>query len=645
MIRWALLLALAAGAVAYSLWVYLRVELPVTWGRRLAVVRATALVVLLLLLFDVRLPGALGADGGAGRWVLLDASLSMGAAPADGTSAWDAAVRRANELDRAGWNVVTFGAGTELGAPESSAGPTELNTLLAPALTRAVEAGVTRVRVLSDMRFEDAVAVRSALGSLPLDVEFERFGEEMPNAGIALLDVPDLARAEGSVTAEVEVYGGAPDDSLSVQIFEEGEVVAETRVPAPSTGLRARVPIDLPTPSGSGRVRYTARVSLPDDAFPSDDEAVAYASVGTEERALVVLSLKPDWEPRYLLPVLEEVTGLPGLGYLRAGPDRYVPMGRALDRGGPVDSATVRSAAGDAALLVVHGLSAGSEAWVRDLVGRPGPDLYLLDDPTGADLLDIATGDPRGEEWYVSSDLPPSPIAGSLAGMQFQGLPPLTDVLLPTDPARARGALFVQLRGAGPLEAAIHLEETAGDRTGVVLASGWWRWAAREDGLEAYRHVWSGVAGWLLSGESVTGAQARPVRWVVDRGQPVGWSAPVDGVERHVIVTRGDSLVTQTTVVDRGVFDLGVLAPGQYGYRVEGAEGDTLATGRFDVAETTEEMAVAPLQAGDSELAEGGSMGPDREPGEPLRTKPWPYLLMLALLCGEWIGRRRSGLR
>jgi hypothetical protein len=132
---------------------------------------------------------------------------------------------------------------------------------------------------------------------------------------------------------------------------------------------------------------------------------------------------------------------------------------------------------------------------------------------------------------------------------------------------------------------------------------------------------------------------------VVDRGQPVTWSAPVDGIERHVIVSQGDSLVTETTVVDRGVFDLGVLAPGRYGYRVEGAASDTLATGRFDVAETTEEMAVAPLQVGDSELAEGGSTGPDREPGEPLRTKPWPYLLMLALLCGEWIGRRRSGLR
>jgi hypothetical protein len=386
-------------------------------------------------------------------------------------------------------------------------------------------------------------------------------------------------------------------------------------------------------------------VTLPGDAFSSDDQAVAYATVGTEERALVVLSLRPDWEPRYLLPVLEEVTGLSGLGYLRAGPDRYVPMGRALDRGGPVDSATVRSAAEDAALLVLHGLDARSEPWVRALVGRPGPEALLIDDPSAAEMLGLATGDPREGEWYVSSDIPTSPIAGSLAGMDFQGLPPVTSVLLPTDPARVRGSLFMQLRGAGPLEAMVHLEEDQGGRTAVLLATGLWRWAARDGGREAYRHVWSGIAGWLLGGESVLGAQPRPLRWVVERGESVSWTAPVDGVERRLVVTRGDSLVTETTVQDRSAFETGVLPPGQYDYRVEGPAGDTLATGRFDVADATGEMAPPPLVADGTELAEGSAPGADRDAGAPLRTEPWPYLLVILLLCGEWIGRRRSGLR
>ena len=358
-----------------------------------------------------------------------------------------------------------------------------------------------------------------------------------------------------------------------------------------------------------------------------------------------MVSVRPDWEPRYLLPVLEEVTGLSGFGYLRAGPDRYVPMGRALDRGGPVDSATVRRATEDAALLVLHGLGAADEAWVRSLVDRPGPDVVLLDDPAGAEIIGIPTGDRRDGEWYVSSDVPTSPIAGSLVGTGFQGLPPLTNVLLPTDPAQVRGSLFVQLRGAGPLEAAVHLEEGANGRTAVLLASGLWRWAARDSGRDAYRQLWSGIAGWLLAGESVPGAQARPTQWVVARGERVTWSAPLDGVQRRVVVSRGDSAVAEVTVQDRGSFETGVFPPGQYDYRVEGASGDTLGTGRFDVAEATSEM-TAPAMVPEAQtrvLASGVAGAGDQ--GSPLRTEPWPYLLVITLLCGEWIGRRRSGLR
>ena len=29
----------------------------------------------------------------------------------------------------------------------------------------------------------------------------------------------------------------------------------------------------------------------------------------------------------------------------------------------------------------------------------------------------------------------------------------------------------------------------------------------------------------------------------------------------------------------------------------------------------------------------------------PVRTSPWPYLLILGVLCGEWTLRRRAGLR
>jgi len=644
MARWILFFALAVGAVAYTFWLYLRVELRVRRSHLLATLRAVSLLVILALLFDFRLP-LLRGDGAPSEWVLLDASLSMIATNPGGESAWEVAEGRARELEREGWTVVAFGANTESLDEIGVGQPTAASTLLAPVLGQAVESGVDRVRVLSDFRFQDPVAVSAALASLPLEVEFERFGEGVSNAGVSRLEVPDLVRAEGSVTAELEVHGGNPGDSITVIISEEDSEVAEVRVVAPSPGFRSRVPIALPTPSETGRVRYQATVALESDGFPSDDTAVSYASVGYEEEALVLISLQADWEPRFLLPVMEEVTGLPGLGYLRVGPDSFVPMGRAVERGLPVDSASVGLAASSAAVLVLHGLGSNADEWARNLSVRPGRNVLLVVDAEGAELAGVPTGDPRDGEWYVSQEIPASPIAGSLVGVDVQGLPPLTDVLLPTDPTQVRGSLLTQLRGAGPLEAALHLDDRAEGRVAVTLSSGFWRWAARQGGREAYRRLWSGVAGWLLAGQALTNGEVRPTQWTVERDQPVIWSVPDDGVKPRIIISSADSIVLDTIVTSNGLVSTGVLPPGQYSYRVEHDLEELVVEGRFDVAASTLEMVTAPEQpqivssesTSDSGSEEGGS--------RPLRTQPWPYLLVITLLCAEWVGRRRSGLR
>lgn len=645
MIRWIVFLTLASGLVAYAFWLYLRVELRVPASRGLAVARALTLVTLLALLFDVRLPGGSGGDGAP--WVLLDASLSMGARAAGGASAWDAASARAAELEDQGWRVVSFGTSAEPLELDGETEPTEPTSLLTPALQRAAEAGVARVRVLSDMRFDDQVAVRAAVQALPLTVDFESFGSDVVNAGISSLVVPDLALAEGSVTAEIEVHATGAD-SLLVRVLEEGRPVAETRVSAPTPGLRSRVRLDLPTPASTGRVRYTASVAVEGDGFPSDDEAVRYASVGHQEGALVLVSFRPDWEPAHVLPVLEEVTGLPTLGYLRVGANRFMPMGSAPDRGATVDSATVGRAAADAALLVLHGFGADANAWARSLVARPGRKVLFPGDAEGAAWAGVPSGDPREGEWYASADVPTSPIAGALAGATLQGLPPLTDVLLPDDPAAVRSALLVQLRGAGAPEVALHLDDREDGRVAVALASGFWRWSAREGGREAYRRVWSGVAGWLLADQAVAASVLRPTQWVVARDEPIEWAVPADSSEVRLVVTPADGAggtFVDTTVVGGRALATRPLPPGPYSYRVEAPSGDTLGAGRFDVAAATAELAVEPTEAGSLGAAGEGSRAEIERPGSPLRTKPWPYLFVIGLLCAEWIVRRRSGLR
>lgn len=634
--------ALAAGLVAYSFWVYLRVELPVAAGRWLALVRSVALVVLLLLLFNPRLPVGDGR-GASGRWVLLDGSLSMSAVEDDGTTAWLDASERADALLAQGWPVVRFGGESLQRESPTTTDPDRLESRLAPALTAAAEAGVREVRVLTDARLEDVVAIRSALEALPLEVVFESFGDAIPNAGIARFDVPDVLRADGTPVAELDVFGEGVGDSITVDILEEGRPVATVSVPAPSFGLRSTTTVELPTPAESGRVRYEARVTQASDGFPADDIAVAYTNVGYEEGGVVLVSFRPDWEPRYLLPVLEEVTGLGGSGYLRAGEDRFVPMGRAIDRAGPVDSATVRHAASEATILVVHGIGTAAGAWAAALIAGPGPRLVFPDDPAGAALIGLDVTGPRDGEWYVSPDVPTSPIAGSLSGVTLEGLPPLSDVLTPLTPLPAP-PLLLQLRGTGAPEGALVLSNRPAGRAAVALASGYWRWAMREAGREAYRRLWSGVAGWLLADRSMASAAPRPVRWVFDRSEPVEWSMPTDAAGLRIHIESPEVTVVDTTIAGSGPVSLGGLGPAEYTYAVVAAEGDTVSTGRFDVSSTTLEMLPRRVDPPLSSGVRSASISESR--GElPLRTTPWPYLLVLTLLCVEWIVRRRIGLR
>ena len=650
MMRVLLFVLLAAALAGYAFWIYERVELSVPAARRLAIARACVLAIVLMLLFDFRLP-AFGEGSNPTRWALLDASLSMNATGPDGTRAWEAAAARALELERQGWNVVRFGDG-RLRSGSAEGGPADgLGSQLAPALQAAAESGARQVRVLSDLRFEDAVAARAALETLPMSVEFEGFGGPVVNAGIGRFVVPDLLQPDGRPVAEVEVHGGTPGDSIAVEIAEEGRAVATVRLPAPSAGLRSRATVELPTPADQGRRRYTARVvsgagpsagGAPADAFPDDDQAVTYTSVGFEEGALVFVSLRPDWEPRYLLPVLAEVTGMSAFGYLRAGPDRFVRLGRTPDRGPPADSAAVRRAMSDAAVLVVHGLGADSPAWISSLVARPGRRLILPADPAGAEAIGVEVAAARPGEWYASPDVPTSPIAGSLAGVALQGLPPLADVMVPTVRA-GQPPLHLQLRGAGSPESAFVLLDRPSGRAAVVLASGFWRWSMRDAGREPYRRLWSGVAGWLLADERVASAQARPTRWVVPRGDPIEWSLPGDTVGARIVVSDSTDAVLDTTVVGSGAATP-ALAPGSYRYAVLTAEGDTTATGRFDVEASTLEMLPA-VAAPEAPVRAASLAGTDDALGRPLRTLPWPYLLILLLLCGEWIVRRRSGLR
>jgi hypothetical protein len=637
--RLALFLTVAVLAVAYAVWVYVRMELAVPVRGRLAALRAASLLLLVILLFDPRLPNGGGVP--TERWVLLDRSLSMG-------EEWPAAAARAADLADEGWTVVGFGDGLISGGETAMpAAPDAFRTLLADALERSAEVGVGSVTVISDGRFEDPVRIEAALGALPLTVSFELMEGSRVHAGVDELLVPDDERGGSARTATFEVYGSGAD-SVDVEIREEGALVAAGRYSLPAPGFRQPIEIEVPPANGTGRLRYTATARVEADVFPSDDTAVDYAMAGHPEGALILISLRPDWEPRYLLPVLEQVTGLPARGYLRVGTDRFAAMGRAADRGAPLDSAAVRAAAQDAALLVIHGVDGREDAWATALVsGARGRTLFFPVRAGGAYLAGVQTAPARGGEWYASQSLPPSSLAGDLGRIRVQGLPPLTGVLPLAGDTDGDVPLTVQLSGTGSGQAALVLRTVPAGRQAVTLASGFWRWGAREgDGRDAYRTLWSGVAGWLLSGDGAASSpEVQPTKWVFARGEEVVFRVP--GPEEGRVRLKIDSsveTVMDTTLESGTPSGLGVFEPGLYSYSVVEGGAGVSGAGRFDVEARTDEMVPATFRAVSAEgtPVAGGVIG---SRGLPVRTMMWPYLLIIALLCIEWIARRRAGLR
>jgi hypothetical protein len=528
-------------------------------------------------------------------------------------------------------------------------------TQLAPLLERALEAGAGEVIVLSDLRFADPVAVRDLLESGGLSVRFEDLSAPATDAGVARFELPSALSSEGPSFAQVGVHAseGAAGRTATVEVHEGDRIVFSRDVVLAQPGLIAEVPVELPPPQARGSVRYEARVRLAQDAFPGDDARVSYGTVDPEEGLLVAVALVPDWELRFLLPVLEQVTGLSTRGYVRMTGERYLATGGAGPPQGLVDADEVRRRMQSAELVVLHGLSQSDPEWLLEAASAARRVVLLPRDPSGAQTMSVTARPPLAGEWYVVPEIPPSPLTADLAGASWQGLPPLSGVFPVVGDAEAASALSVQLAGDGSEESALLLQSDEDGRRALVLASGFWRWAFRTGApRESYRRLWAGVAGWLLGDPGLGGSAAlRPEKRVVARDDPVRWAAPgLAGQQVTLNVARGDSTVLDTVLTppQDGVLQTGVLPPGTYRYRASWTAGEGgSAEGNFDVEAYTDELRHAPAREllEPRSTAEGGDgerlVGSQR----PLRTHPAPYLLLLSLLCGEWVVRRRKGLR
>ncbi len=663
---WFLLAGAAAALLAAFLYRYR--ELPVRGRGLLAFLRILAFLLVGFLLANPGVPGLdpdRPARGGVRVLIHADPSLEL---PGTEGRLLDEVMVRAEALGRMGATLALAIPGeraTE--AVDASALPRR--TLPAPGVdlaagvARLAELGADTIVLLSTLRISAAEWDRLQR-STGVPLRIERFGGGVRNVAVAELDLPERIPAGGGVEGSVALFGegGAPGDEVEVEIRGDGTLLERLVLPLPEPGSVARADFRLPVPpDGRDGVRYTARVTAEGDVFPADDERVRWVEIGEPVGGVLLLSFRPDWEPGVLLPVLTEVTGLEGEGYLSAG-GRWLSLESGDAPVRTLEASALAARMASASLLVLHGIGSALEAPLRVEVEAHPRVLLLPDGPEGTVLVGVQSERAGSGDWPVLPEIPPSPVRPFLEGVRLGTVPPLGEVLVQVGGVEGLPVLRIRPEGSDRSAAAVILVTSGERRRAVALATGFWRWGVRDgEPRSLYRGLWAGVAGWLLERSGTPGfIGVRPGRPVVDRG-PISWivspefqggevqlqSSGEGGTEpRPGLETGPDSAPPESFPIGTaGSLQSPPLPPGRYQYTARAPDGGGEVNGSFEVEAWVPSLRHPPVEGPRSETILAAGESGDQAQTRPLRTHPLPYLLLLGLLSAEWIGRRRIGLR
>ena len=580
-----------AAGVALAAVTYLWLERLGRRGVLPLVFRALAWSALGLLLINLGCPAR---DEAGKPLVLLDRSLSMGAAGGRGAEARDTAARLGE--------VREFGGG---------------RSLLRPALTAAAAAG-RPVFVVTDGEIEDAAELPADLLARTGVRLFER--KATPDIAVTRISGPARVASGDSivVTAEIRALGGAAPESVAVLLD------------GPDRRLATRVARLGPTRSARIRLRTSAARLAPGehilriridsgDAEPRTDVRLHRVTV-LPTPGIVLAAAPADWDSRFLYAALKDVADLPVCGFARLG-DRW----RLLRDLSVVGDEQVRQAVRRADLLILKGEPAmGAEAARARGVWRW---------PSG----ESENAGPVQGDWYLQAGTG-SPLDGAFAGAPIDSFPPAVQMLTRRAAETEWIALAARNGRRGPEWPAVVGRDGGRVREVTVLADGLWRWAFRGGASEqAYRAWVAATVTWLLAGADSAQGVARPLRPVVQQGLPlvfewVGGGAPRPTPVRWIGAPAG----TPDTLRFDGAGHAEVrLPPGTYQYRLEPAGSGTVAVEVYSDELLPRAPTLAARTASPTETRSQRSS----------RDLPWLFLAVLLGLTGEWVARRRMGLR
>jgi hypothetical protein len=595
-----LLVALAAAALAA--FTYLRLEGIGRRGWPALVCRALAWTAIGLLVLNVSCPVSSTA---LRPLVLLDGSLSMVGAGGRWAEARDSSAR---------WGEVRR-FGDERGGADTT--PDRGRSLLGPALL-AASSSDRPLLVVTDGEIEDAP-------DLPRDLIARtgiRLFPRTKRSDLAITRVtgPSRVTAGDSIRLEIdlEFQGDSAPDTASVRILTGRTKILTRRLKLANGRVRSMVLI----PSAQvGPGDHLLEVSL---AGWKDDEArtdtrLHYVSVAPSP-GVVLLAVPGDWDSRFLYRALRDVAQLPVRGFVRLDAEHW----RSMSDLSAVPAERVRQAARRADLLVLKGGAAAfaEGTTARGILSWPAP---------------VAEDAELPGDWYLSAD-PGSPLAGAFLGQPVDSFPPAVE-LMPVEPGAGDWvALTAQLGRRGPPRPAIVGRQEGRTRRVVFAVDGLWRWAFRGGSSEeSYRSLVAATASWLLAGADSVRGVARLARPVVENGRPLvfEWAGP-GTPEPTAIAWTGDGAPAPDTLrFDGSGHALVWLRPGAYRYRLSGGGAGTAAVESY-----SEEFLSRPVV-----LTARDPTAPIAAGRRSAREWPWLFALCILALAGEWLARRRLGLR
>jgi len=510
--------------------------------------------------------------------------------------------------------------------------PSDGASRIRPAVDRAAALGRPLV-LITDGEVDDAEALAEAPAGSSVRV-LPRAAKR--DAAVSELTVPGSATAGDTLQLSLLVVAGAAGSvDGRVNVLLDSLPVGSAAVASLAAFASTRVTLSLVIPRGARLAVVRAVVQVAGDVEPRNDTLATAIEIADRTPAVFV-STAPDLDVREALVVLRGALQVPTRAYLRLAPNVWREEGSL----NPISEAEVRARAASAGMLVLHGDTAWSGAQ-RSAGARGARALWTPAPPTATARAGELS---RAAEWYATG-APSSPLSGALAGLPWDTLPPLTLA------GAARGQFTVleaKLGKRGDAVAAIAGRDAGGARTLLVSGSGYAGWALRGGrSAEAFTALWGAIFDWLAAGRGDARA-ARPALASVRAGEAVRWRrGGADSIVAAIVTRRAVAGTPAGETASRLVDTVRLRFVGASFETV----GPALAAGVYDVR-TTGGASLLVVNASHEWVPRAPTLrsgaqqrGPFASDAPRLVEQWWPFVLALLLLCGEWIGRRASGLR